>query len=189
MDFKFEKNEFYNVHKPTQLTQPTQTTTMLNFSRFIHCSYSRINGWLQHILGGSRYYPIKYWYNGNANGFELSVDGLGRIDVISYWSNHNLHGTTIDLHCKNLKAISRYKNDKQHGVYIEWYNNGLIREVSHWDKDSYHGLYVQYDRQGQLEEISERRDHLLHGIYLKYRSGRLIDRRYCNGELIPELMY
>ena len=88
----------------------------------------------------------------------------------------------------NLWLLSNHENDEEHGIQIQYFESGAIKEKSCKIKGSMDGLYECYYENGQLYYRHQRYKGKRHGIFEKYNEdGSVIKfEKYKNGLLIKE---
>ena len=81
---------------------------------------------------------------------------------------------------------STYDNDELHGIQIQYFESGGIKEKSYMIKGSMDGIYEWYYENGQLYFRHQRYKGKRHGIFEKYNEdGSVIKiEHYENGSKI-----
>ena len=81
-----------------------------------------------------------------------------------------------------LKSVSNYVNDVEHGSFIAYYKNGNVGEKLTMKNGEFHGLYISYYENGNKEEESYFKNDLYHGMSKDYyKNGNIkIEATYIN---------
>ena len=85
----------------------------------------------------------------------------------------------------NEKMTTNYKNDKEDGLYEQFYENGQLKEKGSYNNGSREGQWFKYHHKGHLIEKGYYKNGKLEGEFLIFnREGRLIKKLiYENGIL------
>ena len=85
-----------------------------------------------------------------------TYSGSNSIDeVYEINDHHQLHGLYVSWYNGRRQTLSAtsYYNGKRHGMYLMWFDNGVISEESFWNHGELHGLCRQWKINGILHSV------------------------------------
>ena len=77
-------------------------------------------------------------------------------------------GKWVQLSGDKVKSISHYKDDKLHGVHIQYWANGNLKSEEEFRNDTPHGYFRDFYRSGTRNRQGNYKRGLKHGTFLKY---------------------
>ena len=79
---------------------------------------------------------------------EFNPDG----DIVQFHTSQNgkKFGPALELSRYGSKIEANYKNDELHGLYKQYWKDGMIQEIDNWEEGKLIGVSEKYDRKGRL---------------------------------------
>jgi antitoxin component YwqK of YwqJK toxin-antitoxin module len=78
---------------------------------------------------------------------------------------------------KKVKLIENYKRGDKHGVWMVYYDNGLLFSEAHYQLGKEHGIWKEYFEDGKIRMETSYKNGLLDGPYLLYNiQGKVIKK-------------
>jgi antitoxin component YwqK of YwqJK toxin-antitoxin module len=118
-------------------------------------------------------------------GWDKASNSRQRRSLITY-TNDKCHGPTLAWINKTLVKEHFYNHGKLHGIYREWYTNGVIKYIGMFVHGKPHGTIELYDSQGHITLKSEFQHGVRHGATETWDDqGRFESKKiYQQGEIL-----
>jgi len=100
-------------------------------------------------------YEVKY-VEGKREGYQNSYDKYGSIESETSFKNGKLNGIsknwrfTSEAEKNIIQLFITYKENKRHGICMEWHANGILAEESNYLEGEKHGAYKYFDKEGNI---------------------------------------
>jgi antitoxin component YwqK of YwqJK toxin-antitoxin module len=97
----------------------------------------------------------------------LSIENVVDRNQISYQIDNDLPytGTIVEFHENGqLKLRKSVIDGKAEGIWIEWYETGIVRYIGEWKGGIGHGTWMYFHDNGELSERSQVKNDVWEGI-------------------------
>jgi hypothetical protein len=102
--------------------------------------------------------------------YNVLPDGGFEGEYLEYWP-----GTD------KLRYKGTYKNNKEHGTFSQWNQDGILQYKVDFKEGKKHGNFFSFNND-KLEEFHQYKDNVLHGIYRNYTDEEWSDTTYFEGK-------
>jgi antitoxin component YwqK of YwqJK toxin-antitoxin module len=146
----------------------------------------RYGNYLERYNNGQLY--IITTLNSSINMFTEFYES-GHRKIVAMCKNNEFHGTYTEFYDiaqeSGVKIETNYNDGKYHGIYKEWFANGILFKSINYRDDNKHGLYTEFYNDGVTKLEVNYKDNQRDGKAIQYFKNSTIKKRvnYAKGLL------